>query len=271
MRDSRFATIPNGAAIAAPSTDVAEDPCLIVSVGRLHRYKGHQYAISAMPYMLKAMPGVRLRVIGSGPYESELRRLASDLGVDHSVEIGGVVGDRSAMASSLKQAALVVLLSEYESQGIAAMEALALQRRLLVSNTTALGDLAAKGWAAGVSPHAAPDQIAAAMLRQLAADPPPRPRPADLGRLRGVAGASLSVCHRRRLMRVLMLTDLYPPFIGGIDSTCATCRTGLAQRGHEVTVATMSVAGQRRSLTTRASASSDCTAQRLRVVHIAGG
>jgi glycosyltransferase involved in cell wall biosynthesis len=93
--------------------------------------------------------------------------------VEHSVEIGGVVGDRSAMATLLKQAALVVLLSEYESQGIAAMEALALQRRLVVANTTALGDLAGKGWARGISPHAPPDQVAAAMVEQLTADPPP--------------------------------------------------------------------------------------------------
>ena len=89
LRDSRFLTIPNGAAIAAPATQVTEDPCLIVSVGRLHRYKGHQYAIAAMPYLLEAMPGVRLRIVGTGPYELELRQLAADLGVEHSVEIGG--------------------------------------------------------------------------------------------------------------------------------------------------------------------------------------
>ena len=243
LRDSRFMTIPNGAAIAAPAADVAEDPCLVVSVGRLHRYKGHQYAIAAMPYVLQAMPGVRLRIVGSGPYESELRQLAADLGVDHSVEIGGAVGDRAAMATLLKQAALVVLLSEYESQGIAAMEALALQRRLLVANTTALGDLAAKGWAAGISPHASPDKIAAAMLRQLTGELPPSldlPSWDDcadkLGQLyRSVLG---------RLMRVLMLTDLYPPFIGGIEQHVRNLSHGLVERGHEVTVATMSVDGQ---------------------------
>jgi glycosyltransferase involved in cell wall biosynthesis len=59
LRRSRFVTIPNGAAIAAPAAEVAQDPCLIVSVGRLHRYKGHQYAIAAMPYLLEAMPGIR--------------------------------------------------------------------------------------------------------------------------------------------------------------------------------------------------------------------
>jgi hypothetical protein len=55
---------------------------------------------------------------------TELRRQAADLGVDHSVDIGGVVGRSRGHGDVLKQAALVVLLSEYESQGIAAMEAL---------------------------------------------------------------------------------------------------------------------------------------------------
>jgi len=45
-------------------------------------------------------------------------------------------------------------------------------------------------------------------------------------------------------MRVLMLTDLYPPFIGGIEQHVRNLSLGLVERGHEVTVATMSVAGQ---------------------------
>ena len=45
-------------------------------------------------------------------------------------------------------------------------------------------------------------------------------------------------------MRVLMLTDLYPPFIGGIEQHVRNLSHGLVERGHEVTVATMSVAGQ---------------------------
>ena len=45
-------------------------------------------------------------------------------------------------------------------------------------------------------------------------------------------------------MRVLMLTDLYPPFIGGIEQHVRNLSHGLVARGHEVTVATMSVTGQ---------------------------
>jgi len=41
-------------------------------------------------------------------------------------------------------------------------------------------------------------------------------------------------------MRVLMLTDLYPPFIGGIEQHVRNLSHGLRDRGHDVAVVTMS-------------------------------
>jgi glycosyltransferase involved in cell wall biosynthesis len=44
-------------------------------------------------------------------------------------------------------------------------------------------------------------------------------------------------------MRVLMLTDQYPPFIGGIERHVRNLAAGLAERGHHVTVATSAAPG----------------------------
>lgn len=44
-------------------------------------------------------------------------------------------------------------------------------------------------------------------------------------------------------MRVLMLTDLYEPFVGGLERHVQTLSRGLVARGHEVTVVTMSHGG----------------------------
>jgi glycosyltransferase involved in cell wall biosynthesis len=171
----RFRTIPNGAAMEWPAGSLAptEDPSLILSVGRLERYKGHQRIIAALPHLLRDLPDARLRVVGSGPYEAELRRLAAELDVDHRVEIAGLdPRDRGGMASLLSRAGLVMLLSEYESQGIAAVEALSLGRRLLVADTTALSELARRGWAGSIPVDSTPEEIARAMLRQLRSPPP---------------------------------------------------------------------------------------------------
>ena len=44
-------------------------------------------------------------------------------------------------------------------------------------------------------------------------------------------------------MRVLMLTDLYPPFIGGLEQHVRNLSHGLVERGHQVSVGTMSHEG----------------------------
>lgn len=44
-------------------------------------------------------------------------------------------------------------------------------------------------------------------------------------------------------MRILMLTDQYPPFIGGIERHVRNLAAGLAGRGHHVAVATSAAAG----------------------------
>lgn len=169
----RFAVIPNGAQRlppVAPAPLLSRHDPLIVSVGRLTRYKGHHRVIAAMPHVLKAIPGARLRIVGIGPEESALRRQAESLGVAGHVTVAGLApGDEAGMADILARADLVTLLSEHEAQGIAVMEALALGRPALVADTTALHELAARGLARAVAVNSAPEQVAAAMLAQLRA------------------------------------------------------------------------------------------------------
>jgi glycosyltransferase involved in cell wall biosynthesis len=166
----RFAFIPNGADLAFTAQPPAapSDGTLIVSVGRLERYKGHHHAIAALPEVLKRRPDVRLRIVGAGPYESDLRRLAHKLGVLDRVEIGPIPPtDRQGMAATLSSAALVTLLSDYETHPIAAIEALALGRPVLVTHTSGLGELADRGLAQSVPLDSSAAQVASAMLEQL--------------------------------------------------------------------------------------------------------
>jgi len=165
----RFAVIPNGSnlpeVVPAPSSEAGP---LIASVGRLERYKGHHRVLAAFPHVLERFPKARLRIAGSGPQAHRLRRMADALGIADRVTVGPVPsGDRRGMASLLSQAALVVLLSEYESQAIAVHEALTLGRPVLVAYTSALRELADRSLAAAVPKDASSDEIAAAMIRQL--------------------------------------------------------------------------------------------------------
>lgn len=167
----RFSFIPNGSDLPSvpqrPAASPSSEP-LIVSVGRLERYKGHQHAIAALPMVLKQYPDARLRIVGSGPYEPELRQLAQKLGVAERVAIGAIAPTaRHEMAALISQAHLVALLSDYETHPIAALEALSLGRPVLVTQTSGLGELADRGLARSVPLHSSPAHIAAAMIEQL--------------------------------------------------------------------------------------------------------
>jgi glycosyltransferase involved in cell wall biosynthesis len=167
--DERFVLIPNGADLPPISGGAAgADTDLIVSVGRLEWYKGHHRAIAALPLLLRERPTARLRIVGAGPEEANLRKLALRLGVAERVEIGPVPpADREAMASLLARAALVTLLSDYETHPIAALEALALGRPVLVCHSSGMAELAERGLARSVLPDDGPAAVAQGMLAQL--------------------------------------------------------------------------------------------------------
>jgi len=142
----RFSVVVNGAEkmlVTDGNTPVRDnDAPLIVSVGRLERYKGHHRVIEAMPQVLQAFPDARLRVVGAGPYESELKALAQELGLNERIRILGTAAtDKSGMARILCEASLVTLISEYEAYPISVLEALAMGCQVLIANTSGLSEL----------------------------------------------------------------------------------------------------------------------------------
>jgi len=167
----RFIVIPNGAFLPSVArANASGESRLIVSIGRLERYKGHHKVIEAFPALLRRLPGARLRVLGEGPFERPLRMLVRQLGLDSSVSIAGIPpGDRSGLAAVLSSAGLVVLLSAYEAHPVAIMEALALGRRVLVSDTSGLAELARKGLCRAVPLNARARELAESMADELTA------------------------------------------------------------------------------------------------------
>ena len=156
--------IRNGGVTVPDDLEVTPDPDLIVSVGRLERYKGHHRAIEALPLLLQKRPGLRLRILGAGPYEGELRALAERIGVADRVTITLVPAtDRDAMARELASAGVVSLLSDYESHPVAVMEALAVARPVLVLENSGLTELVRQGLIRGLPDGATTRQIADAL------------------------------------------------------------------------------------------------------------
>jgi len=95
------------------------------------------------------------------------------------VEIQAVPpGEREDLAKRLSRVKVVVALSEFETQPIAALEALALGCRLIVADTPGLSALAEEGFARAVPLDSTPEEVARAVLEELE-----RPSPANPPRL----------------------------------------------------------------------------------------
>jgi glycosyltransferase involved in cell wall biosynthesis len=170
LPEELFAFIPNGMDSPADREPVAPVRGLIASVGRLERYKGHQRVISTLPLVLEHEPTARLWIAGAGPYERELRRLAHRLGVDERVEIRAVAPEhRAALLDELRRVSVVVLLSEFETHPLAALEALSAGCRVVVADGYGLGELGRQGLARVVARDAAPATVAAAIVEELRA------------------------------------------------------------------------------------------------------
>lgn len=168
----RFVVIRNGASLPPPGEpEPATDPYLVMSIGRLERYKGHHRAIEAFPYLLRRVPDARLKIVGSGPYEAALRGLARSLKLNEHVEFISIPpAERQRYSRLLHTAGLVVLLSEYEANPLAVMEALAARRRVLVSNTSGLRELADEGWCRSIPIETTPSAVAKAIATELETD-----------------------------------------------------------------------------------------------------
>ena len=204
----RFAVIPNGFDLpaAAPNGrgwDVVPrgGRPLILSVGRLERYKGHHRAIAALPAVLRVHPEAELLIVGTGPYEQRLRRLAEAIGVPSRVRFVSFPPERRGDLGRLVAGAdLVTLLSEYEANPVAVMEAVGLGRRVLVASSSGLRELAERGLASQVSleaPDHAIGELMAGLLR--------RPGPAEAPQLPTwddcadrLAAVYANVLHRER-------------------------------------------------------------------------
>lgn len=173
-----FNVTPDPTPDSAPGADSTNTPensigtrhffPLIVSIGRLERYKGHHRVLAAFPYVRADYPNARLLILGSGPYEAKLRRMAARLGVTEATEIRMIPpADRQGMAAMLASADVVALLSEYEAHPVAAMEALALRRPLLVTGTSGPQELADAGLARAVPLESSPSDVARAIVAQV--------------------------------------------------------------------------------------------------------
>jgi glycosyltransferase involved in cell wall biosynthesis len=163
------ATIVNGVGPAPPPADRAsvceewnlplERP-LLLSIGRLTPQKNHALALRA----LTGLPDASLVVVGEGPLEDDLRRLATELGVADRFVLTGVRADARALIGASDA---VVLPSVWEGLPLVALETLAAGKPLVATEVRGLRELLSDGEDALLVPPDDPEALASALERTL--------------------------------------------------------------------------------------------------------
>ena len=103
----------------------------VIFWGRLYYNKGIFQLIEAMGIVKKVFPKVHLDVCGKGQLEAKLRSLVHKLCLDDNVTFHGYTKNE-VLIEKIKSATVVVLPSLYEGQPMAALEAMAYQKPLVM-------------------------------------------------------------------------------------------------------------------------------------------
>lgn len=75
-------------------------------VGTLSENQGLQLLITAMSEILKQLPNIRVKIIGKGPYEPELKRLIREKSLDNVFEFFGFIKDENNVLDILSHCAI---------------------------------------------------------------------------------------------------------------------------------------------------------------------
>jgi glycogen(starch) synthase len=179
LEESRVTVIPNGIdpLDLQPVEDLdrlraqfaAPDQRLVVLVGRLVYEKGFQLALEALPGLVDRLGDVRFLVAGSGTHEQELRRQATELGLDAHGTFLGWIGD-DVLHSLYRIADLCVVPSIYEPFGLVALEAMASGCPCIVADTGGLREIVPEDERVGLRFNGGDAEHLAVMVERLLTD-----------------------------------------------------------------------------------------------------
>ena len=157
----RIHVIPSGTRVFDAA---AGGPTGVLFLGRLHRQKGVDTLIRALPLL---PPDVTVMLVGDGPERAALRRLTADLGVADRVTVTGFVL-HDMVPGLLAGADVVVMPSRYEELGTALVEAMAAGRPVVASRVGGIPELVRDGVDGLLVPPDDPAALAKAITRVLA-------------------------------------------------------------------------------------------------------
>ena len=167
----RISYIPNGVdtvRFQPGPVPPSERPPLILCVGRLAQDKGHLTLLRAFAIVAREMPEARLRLVGDGPQEAQLRMLAGTFGLEDRVEF---VPGSPDVREHYDAARIFALASVREGQPNVILEAMSCGLPVCATAVGGVPGLVENGVTGLLSPAGYAEAFAASLLRLLG-DPP---------------------------------------------------------------------------------------------------
>jgi len=139
----------------------------LLYVGRLEYVKGVDVLLKAMPIIVKQLPDVQLSIVGDGAARSELEALVKQNQLQKQVIFHGWL-DSQAVSVQYVQATAVIIPSIWpENLPTVCIEALALGRPVIGSNSGGLPELIQDGVTGRIVTKGNADELAAAVINLL--------------------------------------------------------------------------------------------------------
>lgn len=139
---------------------------IILSMGRLKRYKNIQHVIQAMPRILAAVPDARLVIVGGGDYRTTLESLVRKMGLTARVAFAGFVSEEEKV-DWFRRAMVSVYPSSKEGWGLTVIEANACYTPVVAANVAGLKDAVVHDETGLLFPVGDVNALAEALIRLL--------------------------------------------------------------------------------------------------------
>ncbi len=143
-----------------PKSGLAECPCRVAYVGRLHPVKGTDVLLQAWATVVAKARYARLLLVGGGD-QATYERMAADLGIRDSVDFAGYQEDVKPWIAA---ADFVVLPSREEGGGLVVLESLALGKPVIASDVGGIPEYIEDGKTGYLVPPGDANALAGAIL-----------------------------------------------------------------------------------------------------------
>ncbi|HEY3272811.1 MAG TPA: glycosyltransferase family 4 protein [Methanocella sp.] len=145
-------------------TPLANGEIRLLTVARLHPYKGLESLIRAMSIAGKSQPGVVLYIMGRGPSGPVLKQLVSDLKLEKTVRFVETPVPNTQMPPVYSSCDVYIQPSVVEPYGIAVLEAMGCGRPVICSRVGGMTDTVDDGTTGFLVPPANPEALAEKIL-----------------------------------------------------------------------------------------------------------